>query len=431
MQRFMFIHGTGVREPGYTASFNVIQAALTSRLGASHVRLEPCYWGESCGTKLFRGGASIPDFDTTRSVESETYSEAEYDLALWSMLYDNPAAELQLLALRPSSEAPPGREPPGRELERRFRTLTTGSATRPPDAGAELGTQLDAAGLLSYIDAARDAILERPSFRKTMDTAVEPLADYRLALARALVACAVVMQVDENQVAGSYVALDGTARDRIVELLVDALGGRERSPAGWVQAEAGKLVAGLGTRWFARRRGRLSDQMAPVGADILAYQARPAPFRNFIRAAANAASSAARARGESGEIIIFAHSLGGIAAVETLIEAPLEPVRRLITLGSQAPVLYELDALGSLPLPRDAAGHVSDASAIFPDHFPRAWLNVYDRNDFLSYRGAGVFAGRIKDVEVDNRQPFPQAHGAYWTNAAVWDAVAAFARESA
>ena len=97
--------------------------------------------------------------------------------------------------------------------------------------------------------------------------------------------------------------------------------------------------------------------------------------------------------------------------MDLLIEEPCEGVELLVTAGSQAPFLYEIGALQSL-----ATGQP------LPERFPR-WLNLYDRRDFLSYVGEKVFPGRVRDVEVNNRQPFPESHSAYWTNPAVWDAI--------
>jgi hypothetical protein len=59
-----------------------------------------------------------------------------------------------------------------------------------------------------------------------------------------------------------------------------------------------------------------------------------------------------------------------------------------------------------------------------PRWFP-TWLNVYDLRDFLSYVAGPVFAdSRVTDVQLDSGEPFPQSHSAYWTNLALWDAVA-------
>jgi hypothetical protein len=38
----------------------------------------------------------------------------------------------------------------------------------------------------------------------------------------------------------------------------------------------------------------------------------------------------------------------------------------------------------------------------------------------------GIFPGRVVDVLVNNQQPFPEAHGAYWANDETWKAIAEF-----
>jgi hypothetical protein len=95
LQTIVFIHGTGVREPAYTTSFNLVQQALNRSFGAPNVHLEPCYWGETCGSQLYLGGASIPEADTTRGIDGEG-NEFDYHLALWGLVYDDPFAELQM-----------------------------------------------------------------------------------------------------------------------------------------------------------------------------------------------------------------------------------------------------------------------------------------------------------------------------------------------
>jgi len=94
----------------------------------------------------------------------------------------------------------------------------------------------------------------------------------------------------------------------------------------------------------------------------------------------------------------------------------LKNVKRLITVGSQSPLIYEIDSLTSLRYGKK-----------LPCHFPR-WLNVYDTQDFLSYVGAKVFPGRVEDFEVQSRQPFPQSHSAYWTIPELWKKVADFVK---
>ncbi|MER7662796.1 hypothetical protein [Streptomyces sp. NPDC096193] len=148
--------------------------------------------------------------------------------------------------------------------------------------------------------------------------------------------------------------------------------------------------------------------MAASG-DVLRYQAHGEGFRKLIHEVV---------KDDPGDsITLVGHSLGGVACFELLVAEEIQRVDRLVTVGSQAPYLYEIGALTSLPF-----------SEPLPPHFPEDWLNVYDRNDLLAYVGGGLFSGHVLDHQVDNGQPFPQAHSAYWKNDEFWKAVAPWAR---
>ena len=92
----------------------------------------------------------------------------------------------------------------------------------------------------------------------------------------------------------------------------------------------------------------------------------------------------------------------------------MEKVELLITVGSQAPYFYEVNALQSLEFN-------SDRNQRLPKGFPE-WLNIYDLQDFLSYIGGNIFPS-VQDILVDNQQPFPQSHSAYWSNKATWKGI--------
>ena len=105
----LFVHGTGVRETAYGASFIRVSDALQEMGG---VEIAQCYWGH-LGSTLAAGGASIPNYDSTRALEAEgaPVSENEYTVALWGLLYDDPLYELRVLALRKGgAERPLGQE---------------------------------------------------------------------------------------------------------------------------------------------------------------------------------------------------------------------------------------------------------------------------------------------------------------------------------
>ena len=74
----------------------------------------------------------------------------------------------------------------------------------------------------------------------------------------------------------------------------------------------------------------------------------------------------------------------------------------LVTVGSQAPLFYAIDALANL----------RPGGAIAP-FSPR--VNIYNPHDMLSFCAQSIFEGAadIVDHPVDPGVPFPEAHGAY------------------
>ena len=433
METLLFVHGTGVREPVYSATFGLIQQALHTRLGAEGVRLEPCYWGGPCGAKLNLNGASVPNYDATMAAPEaigEIQEPGDYEVALWALLYSDPLAEVDLLALtagragNQEEEPAPGQEPPGAALDEKVKALPGAGAARDD---SELSRLLEGALLRPHFASAVEALTGHPAYSRAIAVAREPLVEFRAAFARALVALAARRWADAvDAPEGSAPPLDGTSRDRIAALLIDELGGGEMGLVDWVKEKAGRLVAAASTRYIRRRRGSLSSLASSFAADILLYQARPQSIRAFFRDAVAKASAAAKARGESGDVTVIAHSLGGVAAVDALIDAPLPAVKRLITVGSQSGLFYEL---GALPALEFALNIPAAPRAPLPDHFPERWLNVYDEGDFLSYLGVPIFGvDRVRDVKVDNGQPFPESHSAYWANLKVWDAILEFLR---
>jgi hypothetical protein len=392
MATVLFVHGTGVREESYGDSFEKVSAELAK---AHNVIAAPCYWGH-LASELRNGGASIPQYDSTRAIgeaEGAIGTDEEYSVALWGILADDPLYELRILALRTGTaavERPPGTLPPGAELAR---------AAQRCVVTPELRSLLETGGIDRTFEDACLAITSSASFRTAMDGAPPALADYRAAIARACIAEAEARAAQEG--APAAVSTDADLRDSIEREIIRSLGGEERSIGGWVKEQLGGFVSRLGTRYVANRRGAVSDAAYPGAGDILLYQARGHEIRNFIK---DRITKTAPPR------VLLAHSLGGIACVDLLVSQALG-VELLITAGSQAPFLYEINALHSLPHGQE-----------LPDGFPR-WVNIYDLRDFLSYVGERIFQGRVKDVRVDNREPFPASHSAYWSNPSVWNVI--------
>ncbi|TRU18245.1 MAG: alpha/beta hydrolase [Microcystis aeruginosa Ma_QC_B_20070730_S2] len=406
---FIFVHGTGVRQPAYRITLKKIRKHLKKEDKSFPVY--ECYWGDKFGSKLNEGGKSIPTFDTNRSVGGYL-SDEDYKIALWHLLYQNPFFELEILSLRePENNYTPGRELPGKGLDQSIRNFT------PPQ---ELINRLAEAGIKEEIfQQAKKKIIEDDNYRNAINQAqLSTMGDYRWAIAKALVAQSAILVSETDGV--QALCLTGDSRDQIVTEIVSAIGGSERGVVDWVknllQEKLPKLldsavvtttnsILQIPTGLALRKRGSLSESIAATAGDVIMYQSRGQKIRDFIREKIEGIKSR--------PAILIAHSLGGIAAVDLLLEPDPPKVDLLVTIGSQAPLLYEWNALTNMEY---------QTGARLPDTFPK-WLNIYDERDFLSYIGSGIFPDQVEDIKVSNGQPFPTSHGAYWNNPKVWSAI--------
>lgn len=391
MTTLLFVHGTGVREPHYTQTLDEIRQRL--QRAKPQIVVEGCSWGEAVGVKLDRPFHSIPLYESTRDLTPEPLRESDLRAALWAELFQDPLFELRVLALRPEPPSgSPGPLPPGQALDRRVRAF---------EPSAELASRLKAGGLGEEFASARQAVTLSDPYQGVITAAVDPVDPYRLAIARALLAQAVAQAREKDQwVAAAY---DADLLDALERAIVVELSDGERGLAAWVTQQVAGLVlkSGVVDYYMGRKRGAVSDVAVGSSIDILNYIGQGQAIRDFIRR---------RIEEVQPPVVVMGHSLGGIAALGTLVETDLRArVPLLITVGSQAPLLYEINALPTLK-----------AGEALPDHIP-AWLNIYDLRDYLSYIGGPIFPNRVQDFLVDNRQPFPEAHSAYWANEAVWN----------
>ncbi|MBB5798111.1 alpha/beta fold hydrolase [Streptomyces caelestis] len=380
MATVVFIHGTGVREPGFSKLAERVAAGLTAlREG---LRIVPYYWGGTHGATLAAGGASLPaePGGTSRDL-AERHPEDE-TAAAWAALYADPYAELALAAAGapPVTERAPGALPPEHAMRARLAAL----AAQGDSGAAELGPGLARAAH----DLAAHPVLGPAAGALAPD-------DLATLAARSLTARVVADALDSD----APLVPVGDRRDAVADRLAVALGAQPRGAERGVRSLVLRVAGSAASRAAVRRRRALTEAAHPAAGDILRYLSRGEAVRTDLRD---------RVTGLEPPVALVGHSLGGIIALDTLISAPLPQVRLLVTAGSQGPFLYESGSLPSLEHP-----------APLPPHMPD-WLNLYDPRDLLSYLGAGLFPGRITDVRVDSRQPFPASHSAYWTNPEVY-----------
>lgn len=395
MTSVIFVHGTGVRKREYEQTFKTIEKKI--QVQRPDIKMIPCLWGDKLGTRLGANGASIPSYDETLTLDIVELEDKE--IVLWAHLYCEPLYELHLLGLKTREEGSynPFEESPGDNLRSRVENLTM---------EGELQAKLTEAGIIEVFFEAQEEVISSDAYIQALQNVSEgSFAEYCNAVARAIVAAA--MLKSEQQEKYPPILTDANLRDRVVELLSLALVEEELGISGWVLGQIGGLALPTVTNYIENKRGDVTNKISPVPCDILLYQTRGKKIRDFIEKIIADAEP---------PVVLIAHSLGGIACVDLLIEKSLPQVAHLVTVGSQVPFLYEINALYSLEFGQP-----------LPEHFPK-WLNIYDKRDFLSYIGGKIFnesnqPEKVKDVEVISKQPFPRSHGAYWTNATTWEAV--------
>jgi len=384
----VFVHGTGVRTAAYLATLERIAA----RVGAERPEIEVrgCLWGPPEGARARLGGVSVPDYGKTGGGGHATAEEE--NLAAWSVLYLDPWYELRLLGLQlplAGGLPAPRTSPPWQ----RFLTAVNQYVPTPRVVAA-----LEEYRAVETFERALAQLRRSDELGDAARTIDGEGYQHRHAVARALVACTLALAAQD----GADFP-DGNGRETLVALLSSDLQAQGRSLSGRLRRVAAAPALRVAERRALRRRGALSDDTLPAIGDILRYQARGEGIRRLVRRTVEDTPGDA--------ITLIAHSLGGVACVDLLIQETVPRVDQLITVGSQAGHLYEIGALVSLEPPQP-----------LPEHFTARWLNIYDQRDMLAYFAEPVFPGRAHDKVVDNRQPFPQAHSAYWTNNEVWKA---------
>ncbi|MEV0244565.1 hypothetical protein AB0I06_32290 [Streptomyces sp. NPDC050674] len=346
------------------------------------LRIVPYYWGDTHGATLAAGGASLPAAPGGTSRGPAGPDPEEETAARWAALYADPYAELALAAAGATqgAERPPGTLPPDQAIRARLAAL----AAQGDEAAEELGPGLGHAAT----DLAAHHLLGPAAEALTPD-------DLAHLAARSLTARVIADALDRD----APLVPTGDSRDAVAERLAVALGAAPRGTERGVRSLMLRTAGSMASRAVLRRRRALTEAAHPAAADILRYLSRGEAVRTDLRELV---------AGLEPPVTLVGHSLGGIIALDTLITTPLPQVRLLVTAGSQGPFLYESGSLPSLEHP-----------APLPPHLPD-WLNLYDPRDLLSYLGAGLFPGRVTDVRVDSRQPFPASHSAYWTNPEVY-----------
>jgi hypothetical protein len=389
----LVVHGTGVRSESFGETLKQI------RLKVKEFRLpcvvEPVLWGETLGIDF--EGLSLPD--------PPVHSEEEQAQALrWQYLQVDPLFDLRLWCT-------PAAEPPKKVLG-----ATPGATASWQDTISKYaGEYAERISLATLLGNNQLNAFFLPAWNKVVASQLPKQAfaaagEDGPAVSRVFAEAVVAQMMHDAAAADPPVALPPRLGAKIVAIMI----------FDWQQARLG--IKNLFLKFFGEAaktvirplRAGASRAIAPAIGDILNYQAVGQDLRELIRK--NIALA-------GGDVFVLSHSLGGVACFELMVDErrnsanALSNVKGLITVGSQAPLLYEFGALQTLkkgsPLPAD-----------FPD-----WLNVYDENDLLSYRADRLF-GEGHDKQVDSMLPPLEAHSAYWKLDETWNAIGTLMRKA-
>ena len=394
-----FVHGTGNwdgRKPGVNAQLATTLDAIRRGLAKSKmstITVDGPTWARDVAPDWPDISRVLPPALVTKAIgdDVEPADDADY----WELLLQDPLIELRLTGLGAVAESAPviGGLLPAQTIS----DLTRGLALADADlanSGVDRAHLDAAANLVADSDELADAA-------EAINAADDPeLLDV---VARAVVAQVLVGYRDDPDVSAPVALLSGDARSDLVTAVRTALStgsykGLVPKPA---QRAAAALAARVGTRWAVARRDALMDPVTAFLADIAFYLQHGEEVRNYLRTRIDTLPAPR---------VLLGHSLGGVALVDLMSGDDRPEADLLITVGSQAPYLYLVDALANLR----------------PQHDERRpfapWLNIYNRRDLLSFCAATVFAG-VEDVAVDPGVPFPESHSAYWDAPATWAAV--------
>lgn len=369
MGTLFFVHGTGVRGNEFDETFAAVVSGAR-RHGMEDLTPVGCNWGAERQDYPELIEAILPPPSSRLTVEDGLY---------WEILVAEPLLELALLPAA-AAEGPSSDSPESVDNRGVIESLNDLPLRMPPGFVEE-----------SELRNASRLVTDSSEFRVAADDRRISPAMLGDASARAVTA-AVVAARRQNRAWSSTAADASDPPVRLAERISVAVRPDSAPPRG-VPAYVLEVL----TRIARKYRYPITKASIEFVGDILFYARRGEQIRALIRDALNDLDP---------PVLAIGHSLGGIILLDVLTEPNAPRVDLLVTAGSQSPALYAVDALGTI---RPSSP---------PPRLPR-WLNAYDRSDLIAFLAGDIFQG-VQDNEVNSKEPFPEAHGAYWRNPQFW-----------
>ncbi|WP_328946113.1 GPI inositol-deacylase [Streptomyces sp. NBC_00250] len=408
----VFVHGTGVREGAEDTRQRIVDG-----MGMHTKSVTAPPWGQKVGPADLSVTPILPESAAaTRAAMGAVAPEgSETEVATWGLLIEDPLIELRVrAAARPERTGTiVGALGPKTEVQQRLdrAEVVEGALKTAGVTVEELRSALTFVRDSEALSGAVRAMVDPRDESKPVDAGeqqalldageLQALLD---AVSRAAVAFVLQTHRNADPPRLSPIALSGDERTQFVDAVGVALSGT--STRGFFTRSLWKTLGPLAMRFgnsqAMEHRAKLMDPFSDFIRDVAFYIRRGEKVRKVL-------SDAISELPPNRPVVVVGHSLGGIAMVDLLSGDDAPHVDLLVTVGSQAPYLYLLDALVSLQ-------PGTTAKPFTP------WLNIYSPADFLSFRAAPAFAdvSGIVDKQVDAGVPFPESHSAYWAHAATY-----------
>ncbi len=396
----LFVHGAGVRGAGLERTVDSVRSGLT-RNGLDAIELRHSAWGDRAGVQVGDIDATLPTPPPTRSGPGEgDVGVADRESARWGMLLDDPLLELRVAGgSAAQGQAAAAVTVGDLRADQQARDLLLGARFAGPAVQASdlTSEELRAAarGVADSRELAAAAQVVPPSDPELLE-----------AVARAIIATALAAHRADPPGLAPLAAVDAAVRDALVAATFDALApAATRGVIGdFLKKAVTGFVAREATKIAATRRSSIMGLQSWTIADVMSYQRRSDGILDVIR------GDLAAIQGRP--LVVLGHSLGGIALVDLLSRPDAPAVDLLITVGSQSPMLFAFDALGTL---RPGQGVVPFTP----------WLNIYSPQDFVSFVAGRIFGPNsgITDVAIELELPFPESHSGYWHDDRVYRAI--------
>jgi hypothetical protein len=401
----LFVHGTGVRKTGYERNLERIRVGCANE-GLGAITLEGVPWGDEVGISTELVEETLPAAAARAAIGGPTPEDEA--AAKWAILLEDPLFELRIAAegtKPPTGGIRVGSIAPEQELVDAVGSVA--SATASLDLGPA-GISAEELSEAATAVAGSEELAAAAAAAAVSDAARPEFAD---AAARAIVAQVLAAYRASPPDEAPPLAYSAPIRDDLVDQIANLIApATTRGVGAWLGKRVGRFVAPVATSVIEARRTRISVGSMPFLGDILHYQKRGEDIRKMVREAIDGVSQR--------PLVVLGHSLGGIVLVDLLTQEQAPKVEALVTVGSQSPLFYAIDALDRIR--RHEAG---------PEPAPFApWLNIYDRADILSFVAGRVFPGikKIQDEEIASGVPFPSAHSAYFHQPKVFQLIRAF-----